>query len=137
MSTWHCFIFKCLFCSCRIFSILKKDTCSPRVSLSSRLLSPCLPETVEDVAVGVNPQHDVICCGVVDERALGVDEEHVGDPDLLHQATVEGHALVVGAGERQPLVLPVVTQVQSHGEVLQGEKKLVLKCLSKSNKTTV
>lgn len=55
----------------------------------------------------------------MDERSLGVDEEHVGDPDLLHQAAVEGHALVVGAREGQPLVLPVVTQVQSHGEVLQ------------------
>ena len=59
----------------------------------------------------------------MDEGALGVDEEHVRNPDLLHQTAVEGHALVVGARERQPLVLPVVTQVQSHGEVLQeGEK---------------
>lgn len=47
-----------------------------------------------------------------------MDKEHVRDPNLLHQATVKGHALVVGARERQPLVLPVVAQVQCHGEVL-------------------
>lgn len=76
------------------------------------------PETVEDVAVRINPQHDVIRRGVVDERALGVDKEHIGNPNLLHQATVKGHALVVGARERQPLVLPVVTQVKSHSKVL-------------------
>lgn len=87
------------------------------------LRSTCLPETVEDVAVRINPQHDIVGGGVVDERALGVDKEHVRNPDLLHQATVKGHALVVGARERQPLVLPVVTQVQCHGEVLQEEKK--------------
>lgn len=94
------------------------------MSFEHRILPPtCLPETVEDVSVGVNPQHDVVSRGVVDKRALGVDEEHVGNPNLLHQATVKGHALVVGARERQPLVFPVVTQVQSHGEVLQDAKK--------------
>lgn len=77
-----------------------------------------LPETVEDVSIRVNPQHDVVCGCVMDERALRVDKEHVGNPNFLHQATVEGHALVVGAWKRQPLVLPVVAQVQCHGEVL-------------------
>lgn len=81
-------------------------------------LSRCLPETVEDVAIRINPQHDIISRGVVDKGALGVDKEHVGNPNLLHQAAVKGHALVVGAWERQPLVLPVVTQVQRHGKVL-------------------
>lgn len=69
----------------------------------------------------------------MDERALRVDEEHVRNPNLLHQATVEGHALVVGALERQPLVLPVVTQVQCHSKVLQEGKtvvKEILKCFS-------
>lgn len=86
-------------------------------------MSMSLPEAVEDVAVRENPQHDIIGGGVVDKRALGVDEEHVRNPNLLHQATVKGHALVIGAGERQPLVLPVVTQVQGHGKVLWEEKK--------------
>lgn len=43
-----------------------------------------LPETVEDVAIGINPEHDIIGGGVMDERALRVDKEHVGNPDLLH-----------------------------------------------------
>jgi len=75
------------------------------------------------VAVGEHSQHDVLRGGVVDERALGVNEEDVGHPDLLDQASVEGHALVGAAGEGQPLVLPVVTQVQRHGEVLGGGGK--------------
>lgn len=77
-----------------------------------------VPEAVEDVPVGVDPQHHVVRGCVVDEGAFGVDEEHVGDPDLLHQTAVKGHTLVVGALEGQTLVLPVVAQVQSHGEVL-------------------
>ena len=85
-----------------------------------------LPEAVEDVAVWINPQHDIIGGRVVDEGTLGVDEEHVGNPNLLYQATVKGHTLVVGAWECQPLVLPVVTQVQCHGKVLQGGE--TLKC---------
>lgn len=55
----------------------------------------------------------------MDEGALGVHKEHVRDPDLLHQPAVKRHALVVGAGEGEPLVFPVVSQVERHGEVLQ------------------
>lgn len=80
------------------------------------------PQAVEDVAVGEHPQHDVVGGGVVDERPLGVDEEHIRHPDLLHEAPVEGHALVGGAREGQPLVLPVVPQIQSHGEVLREQR---------------
>ena len=58
-----------------------------------------LPQTVQHVSVGVDPQHDIFCGGVVDEGPLGVDKEHVWHPDLLGQPAVEGHALVVGAGE--------------------------------------
>lgn len=61
------------------------------------------------------------------EGPLGVDEKHVGHPDLLRQAAVEGHALVGVAPEGQTLVLPVVPQVEGHGEVLaQGEKVATL-----------
>lgn len=55
----------------------------------------------------------------MDEGTLGVDEEHVRHPDLLHQSAIKGHALVVGAGEGQPLIFPVVPQIKRHGEVLQ------------------
>lgn len=50
-----------------------------------------------------------------------MDEEDVGDPDLLHETSVEGAALVAAGGERQPVVLPVVPQVQSHGEILNHD----------------
>lgn len=77
-----------------------------------------LPDTVENFAIRVDPEHDIVSSGVVDKGALGVNEEHVRDPDLLHQAAIEGHTLVGGAGEGQSLILPVVPQIQSHGEVL-------------------
>lgn len=85
---------------------------------------PCpVPDAVEDVSVGVNPQHDVLHRGVVDEGALGVDKEDVRDPNLLHEPGVKRPALIVSGRKRQPLVFPVVTQVESHGEVLQDAKK--------------
>ena len=78
-----------------------------------------LPDAVQDLSVGVNPQHDVLHGGVVDEGALGVDEEDVRNPDLLHQPRVKRPALIVSGRKGQPLVFPVVPQVQSHGEVLR------------------
>lgn len=78
------------------------------------------PQAVQDVTVRENSQHDVVSGGVMDERPLGVDKEHIGHPDFLHQAPVEGHALVGRAREGQPVVLPVVSQIQGHGEVLRG-----------------
>lgn len=71
------------------------------------------------MTVRENSQHDVVSGGVMDERPLGVDKEHIRHPDFLHQAPVKGHALVGGAREGQPLVLPVVSQIQGHGEVLR------------------
>lgn len=50
-----------------------------------------------------------------------MNEEHVRNPDLLHQPAVEGHALVVGAREGQTFILPVMSQIQSHGKVLRHE----------------
>lgn len=79
------------------------------------------PQAVQDVTIGEDPQHDVVSGGVMDERPLGVDKEHIRHPDFFHQAPVKGHALVGGAWEGQPLVLPVVPQIQSHSEILMGE----------------
>jgi len=69
-----------------------------------------VPDAVEDVSVGVHPQHDVLHGGVVDEGSLEVDEEDVGHPDLLHQPCVEGATPVAARRESQPVVLPVVSQ---------------------------
>lgn len=51
-----------------------------------------------------------------------MDEEHVRNPDLLDQACVKGAALVAAGGEGQAVVLPVVPQVQRHGEVLETKR---------------
>lgn len=69
------------------------------------------PDAIKNIAVWVNPQHDVLHCSVVNERALRVDEEDVRNPDLLHQPGVESAAQVVSRGKSQTLVFPVVPQV--------------------------
>lgn len=69
------------------------------------------PQAVENMAVWVDPQHYVLCGGVVDERSLRVHEKYIRHPDLLYQTAIKGHALVRGAGKGQTLVLPVVSKV--------------------------
>lgn len=91
-----------------------------------------IPDAVQDVSVGVNPQHDVLHGGVMDEGALRMDEEDVGDPDLLHQPGIKRPAPVGLGWKRQTLVLPVVTQVQSHGEVLKDAHKICIHLLYSS-----
>lgn len=59
-----------------------------------------------------------------------MDKEHVRYPDFFHQPPVKGHALVGGAGEGQPLILPVVPQIQGHGEVLGVGVGVVTETLS-------
>lgn len=95
-----------------------------------------LPDTVEDVAVRINPQHDVLHGRVMDEGAFRVDEEHVRNPNFLHKTCIEGATLVVAGGEGQTIVLPVMSQVQSHGEVL-GTETLLLKLHQRIKRETV
>lgn len=82
-----------------------------------------LPHAVQHVTIWEHSQHDVVSGGVVRKRPFGVNKEDVRNPDLPHEPAVEGHALVGGAGKGQPLVPPVMPQVQGHGEVLGARKK--------------
>lgn len=70
-----------------------------------------LPQAVKNVTIREHSQHDIFCGGVMNKRSFRVDEEDVRNPDLLHQAPVKSHAFIRGAGERQALILPVVSQV--------------------------
>lgn len=58
-----------------------------------------LPHAVEDMTVGEHSQHDVVRGGIVNEGPFGMHKEDIGDPDLLYQPAVKGHALVGGAGK--------------------------------------
>lgn len=78
-----------------------------------------LPQAVEHFSIGMHSEHDVLRGGVMDEGSLGMDKKCVGYPNLLYQPAIEGHALVGVAGKGQSLVLPVMSQVQGYGEVLQ------------------
>lgn len=68
-----------------------------------------------------------------------MDKEHVRNPNLLHEACIEGTTLVAAGGEGQAMVLPVMPQVQCHGEVLEQKKnqQLVLRLSSKQGNTLV
>lgn len=63
-------------------------------------------------------QHDVVSGGVMYKGPLGVDKEDIRHPDLLHQTAVKRHALVRAASKGKAFILPVVSQVEGHGEVL-------------------
>ena len=58
-----------------------------------------LPHAVENMTIREHSQHDVVRGGVMNEGPFGVHKEDIGDPDLLHQPAIEGHALVSGAGK--------------------------------------
>jgi len=82
-----------------------------------------LPHAVEDMTIREHSQHDVVCGCVMNEGPFGVHEKDIWDPDLLHQPAIKGHAVVGGAGKRETLILPVVPQVQSHGEILHEKRR--------------
>lgn len=63
------------------------------------------------MSIRIDPEHDVVCGGVMDEGAFGVDEKNIGNPNLFYQAAIKSHALIGGAGEGQALVFPVMPQV--------------------------
>lgn len=58
----------------------------------------------------------------MDKRTLRVDKEDVGNPNLLHKTCIEGPTLVAAGGEGQAIILPVMPQVQRHGEVLENKQ---------------
>lgn len=85
---------------------------------SADICNDHIPQAVEDMSIGKDAQHDVVSGGVMDKGPLGVDKEDIGHPDLLHQTAVKRHALVSATSERKAFILPVVSQVEGHGEVL-------------------
>lgn len=80
-----------------------------------------LPDTVKYVAIRINPKHDVLHGCIMDKRTFRVNKEHIGNPDFLHKTWIKGTTLIIAGGESQSIILPVVPQVQSHGEVLQKD----------------
>lgn len=82
-----------------------------------------VPDTVKNVSIWIDSEHDVFHSGVVNERTLGVNEEHVWHPDLFHQPSVKRSTFVAAGGERQSVVLPVMSEVQGHCEVLHAQTR--------------
>lgn len=68
-----------------------------------------VPHTVENVAIWIYSEHDVLHGGVVNERALGMNKENVRHPDFLHKPCVECPALVVAGWKGQSVVLPIMS----------------------------
>lgn len=57
---------------------------------------------------------------VVHLAVPAVDEVAVGLPDVVDEFVAEGEACYVGQVERQPLVLPALSEVHLHGVGLGG-----------------
>lgn len=43
-----------------------------------------LPQAVKHLPIWLDPEHDVICGGVVDKGSFGMHKEHIRHPDLFH-----------------------------------------------------
>lgn len=82
-----------------------------------------VPDAVKNVSIWIDSEHDVFHRGVVNERTLGVNEEHVWHPDLFHQPGIKRSTFVAAGGERQSVVLPVMSEVQGHCEVLHAQTR--------------
>lgn len=52
-----------------------------------------------------------------------MDKEHIWNPNFLDETCVEGSTFVAAGGESQPIVLPVMPQVEGHGEVLKKSEE--------------
>lgn len=84
-----------------------------------------LPEGVQNGAVAEDAYQAVLHRHVVQEGALGVGDERVGDPEQRHQAPVHADALV--PREDQPGVAPPLAEEDGGSVVLkcgreEGEK---------------
>lgn len=89
----------------------------------------CSPQTEEDVAIRVHSEHDVFHSCIMDERSFGVHKKHIGYPDLFYQPSIKSHAFVFVALEWESLILPVMSEIQSHCEVLGFIKNKRRQCL--------
>lgn len=75
------------------------------------------PQAVKHMSIRKDPEHDIVSSRIVDKGSLRVDKEDIRDPNFLHQTAIKRHTLVGAAGEGQTLILPVMSQIQGHGEV--------------------
>lgn len=83
------------------------------------------PQAVKHMSIRKDPEHDIVSSRIVDKGSLRVDKEDIRDPYFLHQTAIKRHTLVGAAGEGQTLILPVMSQIQGHGEVLVELKSVI------------
>lgn len=78
-----------------------------------------IPAAVENDAVGLQPDQLVLHGHVVKPRRFGIDDEGVGKPQLVHEATVQPQCLV-GVIVGQAVIVPALSQEHGHGVFLPG-----------------
>jgi len=76
-----------------------------------------VPETLQDEAARLDAQERVLGGGVVEARQLGVGKERVRPPDASEHLVANTQLLAVV--EAQPLVVPLLPEVEIHREVLR------------------
>lgn len=77
-----------------------------------------LPESIQDCTIGEEADEPVSHSDFMEEGLLGLHDVSVWHPEELHQAGVQGDALV--AFEHQPPVGPALSEVYGGGVVLRG-----------------
>ena len=81
------------------------------------------PHSVRYGAVSMQPYHLVLLCHVMQEGMLVVCKECVRHPDFLSEVARQRHTVAEVVGKGQPLVLPVLVEVDSDGVVLEAHRK--------------
>lgn len=89
---------------------------------SQRSKGAILPETEENVSIGMYSKHDILHSCVMDEGSFRMDKEDIRHPNLLNQSAIKGHAFVCSARKGEPLILPIVPEIKRHGKVLGTER---------------
>ncbi len=77
-----------------------------------------VPEGVEDSSIAEDANEAVFHCDIMQEGALGVWDEGVGDPEQRHKASVHTDALI--SWEYKPGITPPLTEEDSCRVVLQS-----------------
>ena len=77
-----------------------------------------IPHSISYVSVTMKTHHFVLLCNIVEERMFIIREEGVRHPDLLSEITCQRHTITAVLREGQPLILPVLIQVDSNSVIL-------------------
>ena len=75
---------------------------------------------MQDESIRTDAEKGVVRCRLVKAGHLGISEERVGPPDAVEHLVADAEFIfVAGTGKVKSRVVPVLTEVEVHREVLR------------------